>query len=61
MSALEYLIWFVAMAIVTPVILTVGTLAAAGLLTRDRHHGEPPDRASATPEEDSTPAQGSRP
>ena len=43
MSDVQYVIWFVANAIVIVAVLAVGTLGAAGILTR---HGRDQDRAS---------------
>jgi hypothetical protein len=43
MTDLSLMIWFLATALVTITVLTVGTLAAAGMLTRrDRHESRPP-------------------
>ena len=41
MTDLGYLVWLVATAIVTITVLTVGTLAAAGLLPRRRRTRDP--------------------
>ena len=55
MTDLSLMIWFLATALMTVTVLTVGTLAAAGMLTRrDRHESRPPgrDRRRARPEEE---------
>lgn len=48
MSDLGYFIWLIAMAIAIVVVLTVGTLAAAGLIGRD----EEPSPLAAEPEQE---------
>jgi hypothetical protein len=40
------MIWIVLMAIATITIITVGTLAAAGILTRERPEPEPDDQSA---------------
>ena len=49
MTDLGYLLWLVATAAMTITVLTVGTLAAAGLLTRSPHDREPHREAGSTP------------
>jgi len=44
MTTLDHLLWFLATAIMTITVLTIGTLAAAGLLPRRRR-----SRRSVTP------------
>lgn len=52
MSELQYLIWFVATAIMTATVLAVGTLASAGLLARGQRHraARPKPQAALDPE-----------
>jgi len=47
MTDLGYLIWFIAMAIMTIFVLTIGTLAAAGMLTREKSDEDTGLRAQA--------------
>jgi NADH:ubiquinone oxidoreductase subunit 3 (subunit A) len=46
MTNIEYMIWFLAMAVMTPTVLILGTLAAADKLPRRK-----PTRQSAQPHE----------
>ena len=66
MSDLTYMIWFVATAAMTMTVLAVGTLAAADLLPRRRHHrdstaGGPVDAGSPGPDAASTERRGEQP
>ena len=53
MSDLGYFIWLIAMAIAIVAVLTIGTLAAAGLLGRDKESRPEPE-----PHHEARPAPG---
>ena len=50
MTDLGHLVWLVAMAVMTVTVLTVGTLASAGLLTRRERAPLPGARTDREPE-----------